>query len=102
MLKQQSKKAPTKSAAAAKTDKSGAGFTLSLQNYKLMLAGFAIIVVGFVLMSGGKSPDPQVFNADELYSFRRITLAPIIVIFGFAFEIYAIMKRPARDSNLKA
>ncbi|MDR1342954.1 MAG: DUF3098 domain-containing protein [Prevotellaceae bacterium] len=103
MLKQQSKKAPAKSAAAAaKSDKSGAGFTLSLQNYKLMLAGFAIIVVGFVLMSGGKSPDPQVFNADELYSFRRITLAPIIVIFGFAFEIYAIMKRPAKAGNPRA
>ncbi|MDR3188618.1 MAG: DUF3098 domain-containing protein [Prevotellaceae bacterium] len=74
------------------------GLALRLQNYKLMLIGFAIIVVGFALMSGGKSPDPSVFNADELYSFRRITLAPIVVIFGFAFEIYAIMKRPKAKS----
>jgi hypothetical protein len=96
MSKQQLKKAPAKAAAAAKPNKSGVGFALGLQNYKLMLAGFAIIVVGFVLMSGGKSPDPQVFNAEELYSFRRITLAPIVVILGFAFEIYAIMKRPAK------
>jgi hypothetical protein len=99
MSKQQSKGIAAKSAAAVKTEKSGAGFALGLHNYKLMLAGFAIIVVGFVLMSGGKSPDPNVFNAEELYSFRRITLAPIIVIFGFAFEIYAIMKRPAKNVN---
>ncbi|MDR0711382.1 MAG: DUF3098 domain-containing protein [Prevotellaceae bacterium] len=72
-----------------------------MQNYKLMLVGFAIIVVGFMLMSGGKSPDPKVFNAEELYSFRRITLAPIVVMFGFAFEIYAIMKRPAKSANEK-
>jgi hypothetical protein len=96
MSKQQSKPAAAKAAAGARPDKSGSGIALGLQNYKLMLIGFAIIVIGFALMSGGKSPDPNVFNAEELYSFRRITLAPIIVIFGFAFEIYAIMKRPAK------
>ncbi|MDR3367225.1 MAG: DUF3098 domain-containing protein [Prevotellaceae bacterium] len=100
MSKQPSKSAAAKSAAAAaKPDKSGAGIALGLQNYKLMLIGFAIIVVGFVLMSGGKSSDPNVFNAEELYSFRRITLAPIVVILGFAFEIYAIMKRPTKQQN---
>jgi hypothetical protein len=96
MPKQQTTRAAAKSAAAAKNDKSGIGFALGPHNYKLMLAGFAIIVIGFALMSGGKSPDPNVFNAEALYSFRRITLAPIVVIFGFAFEIYAIMKRPKR------
>ncbi len=80
-------------AAPAKTDKAKT-FALGPQNYKLMLIGFGIIVLGFILMSGGKSADPTVFNGEELYSFRRITLAPIVVVFGFAFEIYAIMKRP--------
>jgi hypothetical protein len=49
-------------------------------------------VVGFILMVGGKSEDPSVFNP-EIFSFRRITLAPLVVLFGFLFEIYAIMKR---------
>ncbi|MDR2813456.1 MAG: DUF3098 domain-containing protein [Prevotellaceae bacterium] len=97
MSKQHSKAAAAKAAVAAKPDKPGAGIALGLQNYKLMLIGFAIIVIGFVLMSGGNLPDPNVFNAEGLYSFRRITLAPIVVMFGFAFEIYAIMKRPAKQ-----
>jgi hypothetical protein len=45
-------------------------------------------------MVGGGSNDPEVFNADELYSFRRVTLAPMLVLFGFIFEIWAIMKKP--------
>ena len=73
------------------------GFALSSENYKLMAIGFAIIVVGFILMAGGGSDDPNVFNPD-IFSFRRITLAPIILLFGFIFEIYAIMKKP-KDSN---
>jgi membrane-bound ClpP family serine protease len=67
-------------------------FALGKENYKLLLIGFAIIVVGFILMVGGKSEDPTVFNP-EIFSFRRITLAPLVVLFGFLFEIYAIMKR---------
>lgn len=67
-------------------------FALEKENYKLLLIGFAIIVIGFILMVGGKSEDPSVFNP-EIFSFRRITLAPLVVLFGFLFEIYAIMKR---------
>jgi hypothetical protein len=70
------------------------GLVLTMRNYKMMLAGFAVIVVGFVLMSGGKSPSPDVFNGDVLYGFRRITLATIVVLLGFFFEFYAIMSRP--------
>ena len=62
-------------------------------NYKWMLIGAACIVIGMFLMSGGKSPNPDVFNADEVYSFRRITLAPIVIIIGFIIEIYAIFKK---------
>lgn len=65
---------------------------LTSKNYKLMLIGLAVIVLGFILMSGGGSDDPNVFNY-EMFNSRRITLAPILVIGGFAFEIYAIMKR---------
>ncbi len=64
------------------------------QNYILMAAGFALIVIGLVLMSGGGDGDPAVFDADRLYSFRRITLAPVVILAGFCLEIYAIMKRP--------
>jgi len=58
-----------------------------------MAIGFAIIVLGFILMTGGGSDDPNVFSSD-IFSFRRITLAPIVLVVGFAFEIYAIMKKP--------
>jgi hypothetical protein len=58
-----------------------------------MLIGAALIVLGMFLMSGGKSADPNVFNESEVYSFRRITLAPIVVIAGFIVEIYAIFKK---------
>lgn len=65
---------------------------LTFENYKLMLIGFVIIVIGFILMAGGGSDDPNVFNED-MFNFRRITLAPILVLGGFAFEVYAIMKK---------
>ena len=82
---------------AKKETKETVGFALGKENYKLMAIGFAIIVVGFILMTGGKSNDPNVFNP-EIFSFRRITLAPIILLFGFAFEIYAIMKKPKSNN----
>jgi membrane-bound ClpP family serine protease len=69
------------------------GFALGKENLKLLIIGFLIIIFGFLLMIGGKSDDPNVFNM-EIFSFRRITLAPLVVMFGFLFEIYAIMKRP--------
>lgn len=71
-------------------------FALGKENYILLAIGFAIIIVGFLLMMGGRSEDPSVFN-EEIFSFRRITLAPMIVLFGFIFEIYAIMKKPKAD-----
>lgn len=73
-------------------------FALGKLNYILLSVGFAIIVLGFILMAGGGSDDPNVFN-EEIYSFRRITLAPIVVLIGFLFEIYAIMKRTDTETN---
>lgn len=67
-------------------------FALGEKNYKMLAIGFGVIILGFILMAGGGSDDPNVFNAD-IYSFRRITLAPIIVLAGFIFEVYAIMKK---------
>jgi hypothetical protein len=63
-------------------------------NYRWMLIGIIVIAIGMFLMSGGASKDPSVFNKDEVYSFRRITLAPILIMAGLVLEIYAIFKRP--------
>lgn len=63
------------------------------QNYMLMIIGVVLIIVGYMLMAGGKSEDPNVFNGDEIFSFRRITLAPIVVLLGYAIEVYAIVKK---------
>ena len=65
---------------------------LSTKNYIFMLIGAAIIILGFILMSGGGDHTETYFDK-SIYSTRRITIAPIVVILGFAFEIYAIMKR---------
>ena len=62
-------------------------------NYTWMIIGAVLIIAGMLLMAGGKSADPNVFNESEVYSFRRITLAPIVVIAGFIVEIYAIFKK---------
>ena len=70
------------------------GFVFEKQGYILVLVGIMLIILGFALMSGGGSEDPNYFNADEIFSFRRITLAPIVVMTGFALEIYAIIRKP--------
>lgn len=62
-------------------------------NYIWMIAGAALILIGMLLMAGGKSADPNVFNENEVYGFRRITLAPILIIAGFIVEIFAIFKK---------
>ncbi len=65
---------------------------LKTKNYKLILIGAIIIVIGFALMSGGEPSTAEGFNYN-IFSWRRITLAPIVVVAGFVFEIYAIMKK---------
>ena len=65
---------------------------LTMRNYILIIAGFVVILLGMVLMTGGGSDNPEVFNYD-IFSWRRITLAPILIVGGFAFEIYALLKR---------
>ena len=68
-------------------------FVFGKRNYRFMIIGIIFIAVGFILMSGGGSDDPNIFN-EEIYSFRRIRIAPLIVIIGFAIEIYAILTNP--------
>lgn len=62
-------------------------------NYKLLLGGIGIIILGFLLMSGGGSGDPEVFLEEEIFSPRRITVAPIVTLIGYVFVVFAIMKR---------
>ncbi|MDP4281094.1 MAG: DUF3098 domain-containing protein [Bacteroidota bacterium] len=68
-------------------------FAFGKENYRLLLIGLVFIVAGFLLMIGGGSKDPNVFNPD-IFSFRRITLAPILILAGYVIEIFAIMKKP--------
>ena len=84
----------------AKKDIKEPGFALPKENYKLMAIGFAIIVLGFILVAGGGSDDPEVFSTD-IFNFRRLTIAPLVLLFGFVFEIYAIMKKPKNDHQTK-
>jgi len=83
----------------SKKDKGKESFALGKENYKLLVIGFAIIILGFILMIGGKSEDPNVFNEEQIFSFRRITLAPMVILAGFIFEIWAIMKKPKASEN---
>lgn len=66
--------------------------TLGRKNYIMIAIGLGVIILGMILMAGGGSDNPEVFNY-EMFSWRRITLAPILIVGGFAFEIFAIMKR---------
>jgi hypothetical protein len=63
-------------------------------NYLWMAVGGALILLGILLMAGGKSTDPNVFSDQEIYSMRRITVAPLLIMLGLVMEIYAIMKKP--------
>lgn len=68
-------------------------FAFTKQNYRLLIIGIAVITLGFLLMIGGGSDDPNVFS-DKIFNFRRMTLAPILIIAGYIIGIFAIMKRP--------
>jgi DMSO/TMAO reductase YedYZ molybdopterin-dependent catalytic subunit len=67
------------------------------ENYRLFALAAIVVTIGYLLMVGGGSEDPNVFNYDELFSFRRITLAPIIVLLGFGIGFYGILKRPKNE-----
>lgn len=72
---------------------------LTKYNYILMLIGLVVVATGFMMMAGGGSSSPSEFNAEELFSFRRITIAPIVVLFGLGFEVYAILILPKKKQE---
>lgn len=71
-------------------------FLFEKVNYKILLIGIAVITLGFILMSGGGSDDPNVFN-EEIFNFRRIRLAPTLVLIGFGITIYSILKKSKKE-----
>ncbi len=86
--------------AKKKIQKKEGEFLFGRRNYKIMIAGIIIILIGFALMAGGGSDDPNIFN-EAIYSPRRIRLAPTLVLIGFAVEIYAIFANPRKKPNEK-
>ena len=85
--------APAKSAKATKTT-AGIGTLFDKANLQWMLIGIIVMALGFILMAGGKSPDPNVFDKSKVYSTTRITIAPIIILAGLVIEIVAIFRQP--------
>ncbi|MEZ4858460.1 MAG: DUF3098 domain-containing protein [Flavobacteriaceae bacterium] len=79
-----------------KEESKNQSFIFEKKNYKFMIIGVAFIVLGFILMAGGGSDDPTVFNPD-IYSWRRIRLAPAFILIGFGFEVYAILLNPNKE-----
>ena len=78
--------------------KPNAEFIFQKRNYLFMFIGLGFIALGFILMSGGGSDDPEVFNPD-IYNFRRIRLAPTLVLIGLAIEVYAILLNPHKNKK---
>ena len=72
------------------------GFLFEKVNYKILFIGIAVIAVGFILMSGGGSDNPAVFNP-KIFNFRRIRLAPTLVLIGFGITVYSILKNPKKQ-----
>jgi hypothetical protein len=93
--KPQAPKATVAPAPAKQTQppKSANEFAFGKENFRLLFIGLAFIVVGFIVMIGGGSKDPNVFNP-SIFDFQHITLAPLLVLAGYVIEIFAIMKKP--------
>lgn len=71
---------------------------LNKENYKIIILGCIVVVVGFLLMAGGGSDNPNEFNEEALFSFRRITLAPFLIIAGYMVVLYGVLKRTSTSS----
>jgi hypothetical protein len=83
-----------KKTTASNTKETATNTLFGKENYKWMVIGLVVMAIGFFLMAGGKSSDPNVFNDKDVYSTTRITIAPILIIAGLIIEIFAIMKKP--------
>ena len=71
-------------------------FTFGKRNYQLLIAGVIVMAIGFVMMSGGGSEDPNVFS-DAIFNTQRLTIAPILILTGLVIEIFAILHKPKED-----
>lgn len=69
------------------------GFAFGKENYRILIVGVVLVVVGYLLMIGGGSDDPNQFNADEIFSARRVTVAPLTILLGFVVVLFGIMKK---------
>lgn len=74
-------------------------FPFKKQNLYIILVGLAINILGYILMIGGGTEDPNKFDANELFSTTRITVAPIFIVLGFAVMIYGIMKKAPKSNS---
>ncbi|HEU0228916.1 MAG TPA: DUF3098 domain-containing protein [Arachidicoccus soli] len=75
------------------------GLNFTKDNIRWMIIGAIVIALGMILMSGGENMDPKAFDTNLVYSFRRITVAPIVILLGFGIEIFAILKKPKNVSK---
>ena len=91
--------APAKPAPQVKKHVEPAPALFTRENYKWMGIGGAIIILGMILMAGGKNQDPNTFDPNVVYSTTRITVAPILIIAGLLVEIYAIFRKPKPQTN---
>ncbi|MBJ10357.1 MAG: hypothetical protein CMP66_02700 [Flavobacteriales bacterium] len=71
-------------------------FTFGKRNYQLLIAGVIVMAIGFVLMSGGGSEDPNVFS-NAIFNTQRLTIAPILILTGLVIEVFAILHKPKED-----
>jgi len=83
-----------KTTTAPKREAIASGSLFEKANLRWMIIGAAVMLAGFLLMAGGRSEDPNVFNKDAVYGFRRITIAPIVILAGLVIEIIAIFRQP--------
>ena len=90
---------PPKQAPAVKKPVEPAPALFTKDNYKWMMIGGAVIILGLILLSGGKNQDPNTFDPKVVYSTTRITIAPILIIGGLLIEIYAIFRKPKQQAN---
>jgi hypothetical protein len=76
------------------TEKKTLNTLFGKENYLWILAGLVVMLLGLLLMAGGNSKDPNVFSNNEVYSTRRITVAPILILLGLGIEVFAIFRKP--------
>ena len=93
--KERLKPTSSRSKSASRQTQSGFPLLFNWENYKFILIGVGVIILGMLLMIGGEMPSPDVWEDERIYSFRRTVIAPALIIIGFGIEVYAIFK-PSR------